>query len=85
MYRIQILKSADKTLRNLPNKTRRKIALLINSLSQNPRPSSCKKLKNSEFYRIRVGDYRILYTIEDDILVVLIIKIGHRKDIYRQM
>ncbi|MEW6061076.1 MAG: type II toxin-antitoxin system RelE/ParE family toxin [Bacteroidota bacterium] len=83
MYRIEILKQADKNLRSLPIDYRHTISQAIQNLSTNPRPDGCKKLKDTEFYRIRIGPYRVIYTIHDDILLVVILRIGHRKDIYR--
>ena len=83
MYKIQILKSADKTLKNVAQKDRVKIVEHISQLADNPRPLGCKKLKGTEFYRIRIGDYRVIYKIEDDILLILVIRIGHRKNIYK--
>ncbi|MFA5805077.1 MAG: type II toxin-antitoxin system RelE/ParE family toxin [Melioribacteraceae bacterium] len=84
MYKIQILKSADKTLKNVVQKDRIKIVEHISQLADNPRPLGCKKLKGTEFYRIRIGDYRVIYKIEeDDILLILVIRIGHRKGIYK--
>jgi len=61
----------------------KKIINSINQLIENPRPINSKKLSASERYRLRVGDYRILYEIEDLILIVYIIKIAHRRDVYR--
>lgn len=83
MYRIEILKQADKHLRSLPINYRHAISQAIQNLSTNPRPDGCKKLKDTEFYRIRIGPYRVIYTIHDDILLIVVIRIGHRKDIYR--
>ena len=82
-YSIEFKKSATKELNSLPNKEIKKILNSINQLIQNPRPINSKKLSASERYRIRVGDYRILYEIKDQILIVYIIKIAHRKDVYR--
>jgi mRNA interferase RelE/StbE len=83
-YRIAIRKQALKELEALPIKTNRLVASAIDGLAENPRPAGCKKLKGEHDYiwRIRVGDYRILYKIEDTIKVVEIGKIGHRKNIY---
>lgn len=83
MYEIEILKAADKSLRLIPSDYRTTIAQTIHDLSTNPRPTSCKKLKDSEFYRIRVGMYRIIYSIQDNALLVVIIRIAHRKEVYR--
>ena len=83
-YRISIRKAALKELEVLPLKESRKVSAAIDSLAENPRPSGCKKLKGEQEYiwRIRVGDYRVLYKIDDEILVVEVGKIGNRKDIY---
>jgi mRNA interferase RelE/StbE len=55
----------------------------ISSLQSNPRPAGCKKLAgNADYYRIRVGDYRVLYEIRDRVLLVLVIKVGHRREVY---
>ncbi|KAF0153610.1 MAG: cytotoxic translational repressor of toxin-antitoxin stability system [Ignavibacteria bacterium] len=64
MYKIQILKSADKTLRDVARKERVKIVEQISQLAENKRPFGCKKLRGTEFYRIRIGDYRVIYKIE---------------------
>lgn len=56
--------------------------MAISALAVNPRPRGCRKLSSSEQYRIRVGDYRVLYEIEDDVLRVLVVKVGHRRDVY---
>jgi mRNA interferase RelE/StbE len=54
----------------------------MKNLAENPRPVGCEKLSVQEYYRIRLGNYRIIYSIEDDKLIIIVIKIGHRKDIY---
>jgi mRNA interferase RelE/StbE len=83
-YSIRIKKSALKELESVATKAdRRRIVLRISSLADNPRPPGCQKLSGRERYRVRQGKYRILYTIEDAELVVYIIRIGHRKDVYR--
>lgn len=82
-YKIEFKKTATKELNSLPNKEIKKILNTINQLIENPRPINSKKLSASERYRIRSGDYRILYEIKDQILIVYIIKIAHRKDVYR--
>lgn len=81
-YKIGIKKSAQKELKSLPNKELKKVIEKISSLAINPRPAGCKKLSGDEKYRIRVGNYRVLYSIEDDILTIFIVKVGHRKDVY---
>lgn len=81
-YKIEIKKSAQKEIKNLPNKELKKVVDKINSLAHEPRPAGCKKLSGEEKYRIRVGSYRVLYSIEDDVLVIYVVKVGHRKDVY---
>ena len=82
-YKVQIKKSAVKEINSLPHRDLRNILDKIATLSDNPRPHDCKKLSAQEKYRVRFGDYRILYSIEDVILVVTIVKVAHRKDVYR--
>ncbi len=83
-YRIELLKSAKKELSKLPRDVQQRIKDQIDTLQINPYPSGVKKLKNGKGrLRIRIGDYRIIYKVEENILVVLVIKIGHRRQIYR--
>ena len=82
-YRVEIKKSAAKEIERLPRKDMQAVLERIESLSENPRPHDCKKLSAQEKYRIRCGNYRILYSVEDDILIVFVVKVGHRKDVYR--
>jgi mRNA interferase RelE/StbE len=82
--RIQFKKSAAKSLQKIPKPDRKRIADLIDEWSENlPNPDSTKMKGNNPFHRARVGDYRIIYEIQEEVLVVLVVKIGHRKDIYR--
>ncbi len=82
-YKVEIKKSAVKEIERLPKKDIKPVLEKIGALSENPRPHDCKKLSAQEKYRIRCGSYRILYSIEDDILIVYVVKVGHRKDVYR--
>jgi mRNA interferase RelE/StbE len=82
-YRIYIKQSAVKELESIPKKDLGKIIKRIQSLSQNPRPHGCQKLSARERYRIRQGNYRIIYSIQEEELTVHIYKIGHRREIYR--
>ena len=82
-YKIYIKPTAVKELQKIPKRDVNKIIDKIRSLASNPRPPGCEKLSADEKYRVRQGRYRIVYSIEDDKLVVLIIKLGHRKDVYR--
>lgn len=83
-YSVLIKQSAVKELQNVPLKNRRKLAARIRELAQEPRPHGCQKLSSLERYRIRHGDYRAVYEIDDGRLTVLVIKIGHRRDVYRK-
>lgn len=85
MYQITISQSAFKELNRLSKGNIKKIEKAIDSLSDNPRPPGVKKLKgiSEDLYRIRSGDYRVVYAIDDMIQIVDIRKIGHRKDIYK--
>ena len=83
-YKLRIKKSAAKELEAISRKSdRKRIVSRIKALAGNPRPDGCKKLSGSERYRIRQGPYRIVYAIEDEQLVVYVIKIGDRKSVYR--
>ena len=83
MYRILIKKSAQKQLAALPLSAANRIADAIDGLAHNPRPYGTKKLQGyDDVYRIRIADYRVVYSIEDKILTIEVIKVGHRKDVY---
>ena len=82
-YRVLIKASAAKELEVLPRKDRVAVARRIDDLGGDPRPPGCQKLSGDEKYRIRQGSYRILYIIEDRDIVVVIVKIGHRRDVYK--
>lgn len=83
-YRIEFTPRAEKQFKALEKSTQIRLARRINSLANNPRPQGVKKLESEEdFYRVRVGDYRVVYQIRDKALVVLIVRIGHRSEVYR--
>jgi len=83
-YDVFIKPSALKELEAVDSKRdRQRIVRVILSLAEEPRPSGCRKLSGRDKYRVRSGSYRILYTVEDAILIVTIVKIGHRRDVYR--
>jgi mRNA interferase RelE/StbE len=83
-YSIEFKKSAKKSLLSLPKPAAQAISLLIDALSENPYPPGHKKLVGSEHtHRIRSGDYRVIYSVFDKRLIVQIVKIGHRKDVYK--
>lgn len=82
-YKIEITKSAEKQLRKLSDSVSKKISIAILSLAENPRPNGCKKLKGKDLaYRIRVSDYRIIYEVFDNELLIVVLAAGHRKEIY---
>lgn len=84
MYKVVLTKSAEKELLKIPKVYSSNLVNHLVELTNNPRPNGCKKLSGYEdIYRIRVGIYRIIYRIEDKILYIEIIKIGHRKDVYQ--
>ena len=83
-YRVEISKSAAKDLRGIDRKWIPRIVATIESLESDARPSGCKKLVGSDHtYRVRIGDYRVVYDIHDDMLIVLVVRIRHRRDVYR--
>ncbi|MFN2198318.1 MAG: type II toxin-antitoxin system RelE family toxin [Anaerolineales bacterium] len=82
-YRIVFKKSVAKDLHPIPQKDIQRILKRIDGLIEDPRPTGVEKLSGDEKYRIRQGNYRILYMIEDEIITVTIIKVGHRRDVYR--
>src|SRR5665213_1866463 len=85
-YKVLIDKKCLKDLEKIPEPFRHAIDEKVKALTNNPRPEGYIKLKGSTkdpLYRIRCGDYRIVYTIKDDVLVVIVIEIGHRREIYR--
>ncbi len=84
-FKIFFRQSAGKELGSLPKAVLQRIIRRIESLANDPRPTGCEKLSGQEWYRIRQGDYRIVYSIQDDELTIWIIKIGHRKDIYKRL
>ena len=83
IYEIRFRKSVGKDLDPIPKRDVRQIVAAIAALANNPRPPQSRKLSGSEKYRLRCGVYRVLYEIQDDVLVVCVVKVGHRKDVYR--
>lgn len=81
-YKIAIKKSATKELAAIPGRDRDRIIGQIRALADDPKPPGSLKLSGEEKYRIRQGDYRVLYEIEDDVLVVVVVRIGHRRDVH---
>ena len=84
-YELSFRPSVAKDLRDLAKTDVKKILARIDSLRDDPRPPGCEKLSGQESYRLRQGNYRIVYAIEDQMLVIEILKIGHRREIYRSL
>ncbi len=83
-YRVEITASAEKALARLPKDDMSRVVRAITGLAAVPRPGGCRKLKGHEdVYRIRVGLYRVIYSIDDRRIIVVVLKLGHRKDAYR--
>lgn len=82
-YKVLIKKSAEKELRAVPKINLTRIVGKVQSLSIEPRPHGCEKLSGEEKYRVRQGDWRIVYSINDNTKIIEIVKIGHRREIYR--
>ena len=83
-YKIEFKRSVWKDLDKLQKADRRRILRRIQELADDPRPPQCQKLTGMERYRVRQGDYRILYSIEDDRLIVVVVKVGHRREVYER-
>lgn len=83
MYRAEVIPSAQKDLNNLEKRFFEQIKDRVNSLKSNPRPPNCLKLTGEEGYRIRSGDFRILYRIDDENKIIYIYRVKHRKESYR--
>ena len=83
-YRVEFAQSVRKDLRNIPKKDVTRILSAIDELSADPRALDSKKLKGEELWRIRIGNYWVLYEIDDGVLLVSVVKVGHRKNVYRK-
>lgn len=85
-YTIELKPAAIRGLAKLPRDVQRSIRIRIDALANNPFPSDLKRLESEEkFYRIRVGDYRVIYQVDKKIPLILVVNIGHRKQIYRRI
>ncbi len=86
MYRVKVAEEAAKFIGKQDKRIQRQIINNIRELARNPRPEGCKKLRgHKELYRIRSGHYRIAYTIREKTLLVFVVRVAHRKDIYRHL
>lgn len=81
-YRVLILPAASKGLRRIDPQVRPRIRGAVLLLAEDPRPPASRRLRGRDGYRVRIGDYRILYRIKDDVLLVVVVTIGHRRDVY---
>ena len=83
-YNLEISRSAEKQLASLPVDAQRRLARAMMALADEPHPSGSRKLNGyDDVFRVRVGVYRVIYSVSDRLLVIIILKIGHRKDVYR--
>ena len=83
-YRVEFVPAAKRELARLDRSIQRRIGDAIDGLQEDPRPAGCKKLAGqADWWRVRVGDYRIIYAIQDDRLMVWVVRVAHRKDVYR--
>lgn len=83
-YVVSFRRSAEKDMRRLDAKTQARVLRAVEPLARNPRPDGCRKLQGSEdAYRIRVGDYRVIYTVDDAVLIVAVERVRHRREAYR--
>ena len=84
-YRVEIADRALKEAKALPRDVRERLVAALDDLSAEPRPPSARKLTNHPGYRVRKGDYRILYTIDDEARVVRVFRMGHRREVYERL
>ena len=82
-YRIEFRPAAVRELRKIDRSAQSRIQGAIALLAQDPRPPASRPLRGREGYRLRVGDYRIIYTIDDGVLLVVVVTVGHRRDVYQ--
>jgi mRNA interferase RelE/StbE len=82
-YAVEILRSAQRQLAKIDRQAQERIIDSIRALATDPRPLGCKKLSGRPAWRIRVGDYRVIYEIHDQQLVIVVVTLGNRKDVYR--
>lgn len=83
-YTVQLLPAAVRAIRKLPPEARTRVAAAIELLGDDPRPPAAKKLTGRPEWRVRTGDYRVLYRIEDSVLTIVIVHAGHRREVYER-
>lgn len=84
-WRVELSPTAKREMAAPPIKFQFQISEKIESLRENPRPPGCKRLKTSPYHRVRSGDYRIVYQIKDKVLLVSVVRVGHRSHVYRRL
>ncbi len=88
-YRVEFTTSAGREIRKLRKsiqpKLMKNISERINALAEDPRPPGVEKVEGHDLWRVRAGDYRIVYSVEEDVLTVVVVKIGHRREVYREL
>jgi len=85
-YRVEIAPAARRQIKRLKKAVQERIISSVDALGEEPRPAGIKKLSGAkELYRVREGDYRIIYQVQDEVLLVLVVKVGHRRDVYRKI
>lgn len=84
-YKVEFSAPADRQLSRLPLRLQARLVRRVDRLAEEPRPTECRKLAGrTNRYRIRVGDYRVIYEVRDDVLLVLVLRLGHRREVYRR-
>lgn len=83
-YRVDVRPAAVRALRKVDHQDRPRIQAAIALLAEDPRPPAARALRGRDGYRVRVGDYRILYTVDDGVLVVVVVTLGHRREVYER-
>lgn len=83
-FRIELRPAALRSLRKLDPQIRRRVQGAIALLADDPRPPAARKLKGRDAFRVRVDDYRVIYTIEDEVLLIVVVTLGHRRDVYER-
>ena len=82
-YRVELAESAKRDLKKVSPQAKEDILAAIEELADEPRPRGCKKVRGADAYRIRLGSYRVIYQIFDVRLVVMVVRVGHRREVYR--
>ena len=85
MYRITLRPSTARQARRLSIRDYERIARAIDTLADNPRPHGIEKLQGVDLWRLRIGDYRVIYAIDDEEMLITVVRIGHRREIYRRL